>query len=97
MSDYNWSVKANDGNILKYGERDYGEGYRLLTAHSLTERGERGQPHRQIHDLNFHNSVSKTIPQKDKSVKDFKAKLKEFANKKQIDTKTKEIEIPIKK
>ncbi|MBX1045983.1 hypothetical protein ACOTV8_08110 [Campylobacter jejuni] len=42
-------------------------------------------------------SAKQTIPQKDKPVKDFKAKLKEFANKKQIDTKAKEIEIPIKK
>uniref|UniRef100_UPI0013C303C3 DUF342 domain-containing protein n=1 Tax=Klebsiella pneumoniae TaxID=573 RepID=UPI0013C303C3 len=31
---YSWRVKANDGNILNYGERDYGNGHRLLTAHS---------------------------------------------------------------
>ncbi|WP_104722725.1 hypothetical protein, partial [Helicobacter mesocricetorum] len=72
---YNWKVKANDENIINYGERDYGEGHRLLTAHSRTERDERGQPHRQINDLNFHNSANKTIPQSNQSSKDFKAKL----------------------
>ncbi|MCR2055550.1 hypothetical protein CHLV4139_08630 [Campylobacter helveticus] len=60
---YNWRVKANDGSILNYGERDYGKGHRLLTAHSRTERGERGQPHRQIYDLNFHNSADNIITQ----------------------------------
>ncbi len=63
---YNWRVKANDESIINYGERDYGKGHRLLTAHSRTERGERGQPHRQINDLNFHNSArSDIIPQKE--------------------------------
>ncbi|TKX33278.1 hypothetical protein [Campylobacter taeniopygiae] len=80
---YDWSVKANDGNILKYGERDFGEGHKLLTTHSLTERGERGQPHREFNDRNFHNSVNgDIIPQKDKSTNDFKTKLEEFNTKK---------------
>ncbi|EAH5982826.1 hypothetical protein EF869_05785 [Campylobacter upsaliensis] len=83
---YNWRVKANDGSILNYGERDYGNGHRLLTAHSRTERGERGQPHRQIHDLNFHNSANAIIPQQDKSAKDFKSKLKEFNAKNKTQT-----------
>ena len=48
--------------MINYGERDYGKGHRLLTAHSKTERGERGQPHRQINDPDFHNSADKTIP-----------------------------------
>ncbi|WP_334090146.1 hypothetical protein [Helicobacter typhlonius] len=60
---YNWRVKANDESIINYGERDYGKGHRLLTAHSRTERGERGQPHRQINDLNFHNSANESIAQ----------------------------------
>lgn len=62
---YNWRVKADDESILNYGERYYGKGHRLLTAHSRTERGERGQPHRQINDLNFHNSVNESIAQND--------------------------------
>lgn len=36
---------------------------RLLTAHSKTERGERGQPHREFNDRNFHNSANENIPQ----------------------------------
>ncbi|MCR6572335.1 hypothetical protein [Campylobacter insulaenigrae] len=78
---YDWSVKANDENILKYGERDFGKGHRLLTAHSKTERGERSHPHRQINDSNFHNSVENIIPQENKPINDFKAKFKEFITK----------------
>ncbi|WHN18357.1 hypothetical protein QMK11_09535 [Campylobacter jejuni] len=78
---YDWSVKANDGSILKYGERDFGKGRRLLTAHSKTERGERGHSHREFNDLDFHNSVDNIISQQNKSTSDFKAKLEEFSNK----------------
>lgn len=60
---YTWKAKANDGSVLNYGERDYGKGHRLLTAHSKTERGERGQLRREFNDRDFHNSVSETIPQ----------------------------------
>ena len=67
---YNWRVKANDESIINYGERDYGKGHRLLTAHSRTERGERGQPHRQINDLNFHNSANESITQNDNKAND---------------------------
>lgn len=69
---YDWSVKANDGSILKYGERDFGKGHRLLTAHSKTERGERGQLRQEFNDLDFHNSVENIIPQQNQSVNDFK-------------------------
>ncbi|WP_276950726.1 hypothetical protein [Helicobacter rodentium] len=62
---YNWRVKADDESVINYGERDYGKGHRLLTAHSRTERGERGQPHRQINDLNFHNSAHSAISSHD--------------------------------
>ena len=63
---YDWQVQANDGNTLIYGERDYGEGSKLLTAHSKTDRNERteaikgGQGHlrRQINDLDFHDTAS---------------------------------------
>ena len=43
--DFTWRVKANDGNILIYGSREYMQNIkkinRLLTAHSKTEYGER--------------------------------------------------------
>ncbi|MBX0534008.1 hypothetical protein I9077_00760 [Campylobacter jejuni] len=106
-NNYTWKIKANDGNIIRYGSREYIQNNeninRLLTTYSETEygerqdRGEQGQLRREFNDRDFLRPAKQTIPQKDKSVKDFKAKLKEFANKKQIDTKTKEIEIPIKK
>ena len=64
---HTWKVKANDESIINYGERDYGKGHRLLTAYSKTERGERGQPHREFKDRNFHNSVDESITQKDKT------------------------------
>lgn len=54
---YTWQVKANDDSIINYGERDFGEGYKLLTSHSKTERGERGQLRREFNDRDFHNSV----------------------------------------
>ena len=64
---YDWKAKTNDENIIVYGNRKYTKEYkemnRLLTAHTKTERGERGHSHRQISDPNFHNSVSETIPQ----------------------------------
>ena len=60
---YTWKVKADDESILNYGERDYGKGHRLLTAHSRTGRGERGQPHREFNDRNFHNPVTESIAQ----------------------------------
>ena len=69
---YDWSVKANDGSILNYGERDFGKGHRLLTAHSKTERGERGQLRQEFNDRDFHNSVENIIPQQNQSVNDFK-------------------------
>ncbi|HEH4622103.1 TPA: hypothetical protein SG357_001891, partial [Campylobacter coli] len=79
---YSWKTKANDGSILNYGERDFGKGHRLLTAHSKTERGERGQLRQEFNDRDFHNSVESIIPQQNQSVNDFKAKLKEFSTKK---------------
>lgn len=60
---FTWKVKANDGSIINYGERDYGKGHRLLTAHSRTERGERGQLRREFNDRNFHNSANESITQ----------------------------------
>ncbi|MBX0793961.1 hypothetical protein I7W79_00145, partial [Campylobacter jejuni] len=106
-NNYTWKIKANDGNIIRYGSREYIQNNeninRLLTTYSETEygerqdRGEQGQLRREFNDRDFLRPAKQTIPQKDKSAKDFQVKLKEFANKKQIDTKTKEIEIPIKK
>ncbi|MFY4766531.1 hypothetical protein ACOTVC_06680 [Campylobacter sp. GB48] len=86
---YDWSVKANDGNILKYGERDFGKGHRLLTAHSKTERGERGHSHREFNDLDFHNSVESIISQENKSKAYFQEKLNNFNH---IASKNKELE-----
>ncbi len=36
-----WSVEANDGSKIVYGERTWDKQSHLLTAHSKTERGER--------------------------------------------------------
>ncbi|TKX28288.1 hypothetical protein CQA38_08565 [Campylobacter sp. MIT 12-5580] len=66
---FDWQAKANDGNIIKYGERDFGEGHRLLTIHSKTNENERTEPdgqgslRRQFYNPNFHNSVSSSITQ----------------------------------
>ena len=79
---YSWKTKANDGSILNYGERDYGKGHRLLTAHSKTGRGERGQLRQEFNDRDFHNPAENIIPQQNKSTNDFKAKLEEFSTKK---------------
>ena len=68
-----WKVLANDGNEIIYGERTYKNENgkkisRLLTAHSKTERDERGQLHQEFNDRNFHNSVSDNIiPNSDKN------------------------------
>ncbi|EOC6529126.1 hypothetical protein ACKFC9_001649 [Campylobacter jejuni] len=96
---YSWKVKANDGNIINYGERDYGEGHRLLTAHSKTGRDERGQLRREFNDRNFHDPVKEIIPKSEaknqpKTPIDFQAKLKEFTQKQAQDknpSKDKEI------
>ena len=96
---YSWKVKANDGNIINYGERDYGEGHRLLTAHSKTGKDERGQLRREFNDRNFHDPVKEIIPKSEaknqpKTPIDFQAKLKEFTQKQAQDknpSKDKEI------
>ena len=75
---YTWKVKANDGNIIHYGEREYkidGKNtHRLLTTYSETEKGqrkteetgvgERGHSHRQINDPDFLRPADNIIPQK---------------------------------
>ena len=94
---YSWKVRANDGNIINYGERDYGKGHRLLTVHSKTGRDERGQLRREFNDRNFHNPADVIITQttnknqanisnlvsnnQPKKPIDFQAKLKEFTQK----------------
>ncbi|MBS4407728.1 hypothetical protein [Campylobacter vulpis] len=85
---YTWKVKANDGNVLIYGSREYIQNNkainRLLTAHSKTEygerqdRGEQGQLRREFNDRDFLRPANEIIPQQDKSARDFKSKLKEF-------------------
>ena len=84
---YSWKVRANDGNIINYGERDYGKGHRLLTVHSKTGRDERGQLRREFNDRDFHNPANAIITQttnKNQAKKpiDFQAKLKEFTENK---------------
>lgn len=79
---YNWRVKANDGSILNYGKRDYGNGHRLLTAHSKTGRDERGQLRREFNDRNFHNPADEIIPQKiDEAIKKQKAFIEQMLQK----------------
>lgn len=93
---YTWKIKANDESLLVYGSREYiskdnQKTNRLLTAHSKTEENERmaevdrrGHPYHSIfNDFNFRKSANERIvPQKDKTAKDFKTKLKEFNTKK---------------
>lgn len=70
---YTWKVKANDESVLRYGSRKYKmnekDTNRLLTNYSETEygerqdRGEQGQPHHLINDLNFLRPADEIIPQ----------------------------------
>ncbi|MFY4755969.1 hypothetical protein ACOTV8_08100 [Campylobacter jejuni] len=102
-NNYTWKIKANDGNIIRYGSREYIQNNeninRLLTTHSETEygerqdRGEQGQLRREFNDRDFLRPANQTIPQKDKSAKDFQAKLKEFNTKNKSKTQTKEREL----
>ncbi|HFP7794537.1 TPA: hypothetical protein ACHDVH_001852, partial [Campylobacter jejuni] len=62
-------------------------------AHSKTGRGEQGQLRREFNDRDFLRPANQTIPQKDKSAKDFKAKLKEFNTKNKSKTQTEEREL----
>lgn len=97
--DYTWKVKANDENTLIYGSREYKQDgkdiNRLLTSYSQTEKGERiissgnGQTKSALpplfKDSDFRRPTNENIiPQENKSTKDFKAKLKEFSTKKQM-------------
>lgn len=87
---YDWKALANDGSVLKYGERDFGKGSQILTIHSETERGKRGHSYRQISDPNFHNSVqggiiSQPKPQsqidsKESKIAEMKEKVKNAIN-----------------
>ena len=69
---YTWKTKANDGNTIRYGSREYNNTNRLLTAYTETGynerqeqgRGEQGQPHHLIKDLNFLRPANDIIPQK---------------------------------
>ncbi|WP_245945851.1 hypothetical protein [Helicobacter didelphidarum] len=73
--DYTWKVKADDGNTIVYGSREYEingkDTNRLLTAHSKTDSDERvsevdgrGHPHHSIFkDFNFRKSDTTIIPQ----------------------------------
>ncbi|WP_273337401.1 hypothetical protein [Campylobacter avium] len=97
---FDWKVRANDDSLLVYGERDYGDGHRLLTAHSKTERGERGHSHRQIKDPDFHNSVTEILTNsknesqaksREQELDEFRAKLKEVSKKIKDDEKTKNL------
>ncbi|EKJ5635611.1 hypothetical protein PJO00_001617 [Campylobacter coli] len=87
---FTWKVKANDKSVIRYGSREYNNTNRLLTAYTETEynqrqrqdRGERGQLRQEFNDRDFLRPVENIIPQQNKSVNDFKAKLKEFSTKK---------------
>ncbi|MFY4755980.1 hypothetical protein ACOTV8_08155 [Campylobacter jejuni] len=91
----NISSNRNFKRLAKKEQVATGEAVHSLHTSRPAELGGNNQ---KLSGANAHSATTdQTIPQKDKPVKDFKAKLKEFANKKQIDTKAKEIEIPIKK
>ena len=72
-NDYTWKVKANDGNTIVYGSREYKidgkDTNRLLTTHTKTEEnqrmaevGGRGHPHHSIfNDFDFRKSANKEI------------------------------------
>ncbi|EAK0962135.1 hypothetical protein A0Z00_04210 [Campylobacter upsaliensis] len=93
---YTWKVKANDGNIIHYGEREYkidGKNtHRLLTTYSETEKGqrevekagvgERGHSHRQINDPDFLRPADEIISQKiDETIKKQKAFIEQMLQK----------------
>ena len=78
-NDYTWKVKANDGNTIVYGSREYKidgkDTNRLLTTHTKTEAnqrmaevGGRGHPHHSIfNDFDFRKSANKEIIPKSES------------------------------
>ncbi|WP_258864952.1 hypothetical protein [Helicobacter sp. MIT 14-3879] len=88
--DYTWKVKANDGNVLRYGSREYNEQNRLITTYSETEKGQRnlgdnvgvgkqGQPYHFINDLNFLRPTKDSISQnKDENQTTYKQNEKEI-------------------
>ncbi|EGK8111881.1 hypothetical protein IO356_001329 [Campylobacter upsaliensis] len=93
---YTWKVKANDGNIIHYGEREYkidGKNtHRFLTTYSETEKGqrevekagvgERGHSHRQINDPDFLRPADEIISQKiDETIKKQKAFIEQMLQK----------------
>ncbi|EKK0586720.1 hypothetical protein PJ911_001571, partial [Campylobacter upsaliensis] len=93
---YTWKVKANDRNIIHYGEREYkidGKNtHRLLTTYSETEKGqrevekagvgERGHSHRQINDPDFLRPADEIISQKiDETIKKQKAFIEQMLQK----------------
>lgn len=98
---FTWKVKANDESVIRYRSREFIKNNeninRLLTTHSETEYGERqdrderGQLRREFNDRNFLRPAEKIIPQQNLPTKDFKAKLKEFNTKNNIQTKEKEL------
>ena len=80
---YDWRALADDGSVIKYGERDFGKGSQILTIHSETERGERGHSHRQIKDPDFHNSVPSGIISQDSNQNQAESKQKQIADMKE--------------
>nr|WP_238387002.1 hypothetical protein [Campylobacter sp. MIT 19-121] len=98
-NDYTWKAKANDGNTLAYGSREYNEQNRLLTIHSKTEQGQRmaeedrrSHPYHSIfNDFNFRksansDSITQAKPQSQENSKEAQlAKL--IAETKQASTK----------
>lgn len=75
---YTWRAKADDESILRYGSREYEingkDTNRLLTNYSETEygerqdRGEQGQPHHLINDLNFLRPANDIIAKNENEV-----------------------------
>ena len=52
-----WIAQADDGSKLVYGVGEWDGSKKLKTIHSKTEKGERGQLHREFNDRDFHDSA----------------------------------------
>lgn len=52
-----WIAHADDGNKLVYGVGEWDGSKKLKTIYSKTEKGERGQLHREFNDRDFHDSA----------------------------------------
>ncbi len=76
-----WKAKTNDGADIVYGSKEFNDENNLITVHTKTEKGERGQHTSNVSSGSINDTVSmkssneKIIPQKQEKPKGFLAKV----------------------